>query len=102
LSFNEDFEKYKEKSGDISDGLALVPIFRTNEHGFITMSVEKDILFVHQCYGDGQYWDDFAVQYAKDKGLTKIRFFTFRSARAWERKFGYKQIGVIMQKDLEV
>jgi len=71
-----------------------------NEHGFMSWSVYEDKLVAHQVYGDGVYWDNYLNELAKQLGLSKIMIATQRNYKAFERKFGFKLIGYILEKEV--
>ena len=94
----EDIEKYLKKSGDsfIYEDNIIV-----NEHGFLSWIIDTDGAFVAlNVYGDGDYWDSFIMQLAEKLGCTKARFATRRNPKVWERKYGYKIAGYIMEKEV--
>jgi outer membrane protein assembly factor BamB len=94
----EDIEKYLRKSGDqfiYEDNIVV------NDHGFMSWMIDTDGSFVAlNVYGDGEYWDSFIMQLAEKLGCTKARFATRRNPKAFERKFGYKIAGYIMEKEV--
>jgi hypothetical protein len=94
----KDLQKYYEKSGDsfiYPDNLVV------NDHGFMTWTVDPEGTFLGlNVYGDGAYWDEFSQTLAKHLGCKRIRFSTRRNPKVWEKKFGYKQVGYIMEKEV--
>jgi len=94
----EDIKKYLKKSGDqfIYEDNIIV-----NEHGFMSWMLDTDGAFVAlNVYGDGDYWDSFIMQLAEKLGCTKARFATRRNPKTFEKKFGYKIAGYIMEKEV--
>lgn len=71
-----------------------------NEHGFMTWTADKESVIALNVYGDGKYWDNVLVNLAKELGLNKIIFGTQRNFKAYERKFGYKLKGYILEKEV--
>lgn len=93
-----DIEKYFLKSGDnVIHGEMIVH----EGHGFTSLQMAEDRLIVMSCFGDGGYWDKFHVELAIALGLKKIMFGTRRNYKAFERKFGYKKIGYILEKEVK-
>jgi len=88
---------YMRKSGDTAietDGLI------ENEHGFMSCKVLNETLVAYQVFGDGEYWNGQLNEMAKDLGLRRIRMATIRNPKAFERKFGFKLIGYILEKEV--
>lgn len=92
-----DIEDYLNKSGD--EYLSGDHVIE-NEHGFLTYSVTPDCLFIINCYGDGEYWDKVANDLAKEAGKDVVRFGTRRNPKTFERKYGYKTVGYILEKEV--
>lgn len=92
--------RFMEKSGD--DGIAPHEHAESNEHGFMTYDLlrDDDAFLIVQCFGDGPYWDSRAVDLARELGLKRIRFATRRSPRSFERKFNYRVVGYILEKEV--
>lgn len=94
----EDIKRYLEKSGDTHLDPENIIV---NEHGFLSWTIDDNgALFGLNVYGDGNYWDKFLVELANKLGCKQIRFATKRNPKVWERKFGYKIAGYIMEKEL--
>lgn len=92
-----DINKYLEKSGDDSvDTENLIE----NEKGFMSWGVNLDSLILSSVYGDGKYWDKFSIELAKQLGLKKIVIATRRSPKAYQRKYGYKLTGYLLEKEV--
>lgn len=93
----EQIKQYLTKSGDSyirTDNLV------ENEHGFLSWTVYDDALVALQVYGDGQYWDSFLNELAKQLDLKTIKMGTRRDYRAFEKKFGFKLTGYILEKEV--
>jgi len=94
----KDLNRYLKKSGDsfiYEDNLI------ENEHGFMSWTVASpDKFIILNMYGDGKYWDTVSIELAKKLGMKKIQSATRRSPRAWEKKYGYKTVGVILEKEV--
>ena len=71
------------------------------EHGFMTYDVDIDKLILHCVYGNGNYWYDVAIDLAKQLGLPKLLFATQRNWRAFERKYGARLVGYVMEIDVK-
>jgi len=94
----EDIKQYLKKSGDTSINPANLI---ENSHGFMSWRINKPDTFVLiNVYGDGNYWDRFMVELAKQLGLKKIVAATRRSPKAAMKKYGYKQVGYILEKEV--
>lgn len=93
----EDFDRYCLKSGD--DGVDVFNLIE-NEHGFCSFRIYKNRLEVSSTYGDGEYWNAYLTQMAKQKGCTKLRFSTRRNPKAFARKYGMKMIGYVLEKEV--
>jgi len=94
---NEDLEKYLNKSKDeyiYQDNLI------ENSHGFMSWTVKDNRLVLLNVYGDGKYWDEFSIELAKKLNLKKILIATWRSPRAYKKKYGYEVTGFIMEKEV--
>jgi len=98
LMKQEDLQDYLKRSGDtkITERNLI-----ENEHGFMTWAADEDTLIPINVYGDGKYWDNFLVILAKELGLKKIQFGTERNYKAYERRFGYKLKGYILEKEVK-
>lgn len=97
----DDFNDYLERSGDVYGTMYPGNIILDNSHGFCIMDVSDGVLIVYQCYGDGEYWVGEIRKTAKKLHLEKIRFITMRNPKAFERKYGFKTVGYIMNIDVE-
>ena len=94
----DDLNRYLEKSGDDK----IIPTnLVENEHGFASFWINNNELNIINVYGDGKYWDAFFTQIAEETGCNKMRMATRRNPKAFERKFGFKQVGVIMEKEVK-
>jgi len=100
MSFDvDDINYYKQKSKDTK---IYFNNFIENEYGFASWDInwEEQSLVLINVYGDGKYWDMFFTGLAKRLGLKKIVFGTKRSPKAFERKYKYKLVGYIMEKEV--
>lgn len=96
----KDLQKYFEKSGDTSiepDNLIVT------DNGFATWTIDRsdNALVGLNVYGDGKYWEEFGNELAKKLGCTKIRVATKRSPKAFVRKYGFKLVGYILEKEVD-
>jgi len=95
----EDLERYLKKSGDEkieTDNLT------ENEHGFMSWTIyERDTFLVYNVYGNGEYWDKYMNELAKELGLKRILIGTKRSPKAYMKKYNYKLTGYILEKGVE-
>lgn len=89
---------YFNKSGD--DTLILTNLIAT-DFGFASFDIKGDELILYQVYGNGDLWDRYFVELAKRLNLKKIKFGTKRNYKGFERKFGYKLVGYILEKEVE-
>ena len=71
-----------------------------NEYGFCSWIIQEDAVLIIDCYGDGKYWQSKMEEIARENGLTKTRAATKRNPMPYERKYGYKVIGFLMEKEL--
>ena len=92
-------EHYKKKA---KDDKIYFNNFIENKYGFASWEIdwEEKALVPLNVYGDGKYWDMFFTGLAKRLGLKKIVFGTKRSPKAFERKYKYKLVGYIMEKEV--
>jgi len=94
-------EDYFRKSGDteLLDGnLLLLP------YGFIIYEVDGDVLGLLHVYatkGSGKKMDKFINSLAKEIGAKKIRFATRRRPEGFVRKYNYKVVGYVLEKEVE-
>ena len=93
----EDIQTYLKKSGDHR---IRTENLIENEYGFLSWSIYDDSLIALQVYGDGVYWDKFLNELAKQLGLKTIKMGTKRDYRAFEKKFGFKLTGYILEKEV--
>jgi hypothetical protein len=93
----EIIEDYLKRSGDTQ---IFTQNLIENEHGFASFQITEEALVILNVYGDGKYWDDQLCQIANELGLAKVRFATRRNPKPFERKFNYKTIGYVMEKEI--
>ena len=74
-----------------------------NEHGFMSWKVDGDKFVCINVYGNGEYWDKYMNELAKQLGCKKILGGTTRKAgwKAFERKYGFKLRGYIFEKEVK-
>ena len=91
----QDLTKYLQKSGDteLSDGTLI-----TNSHGFCVYKFHEDSLVLLNVYGDGEYWNSWATEKAKQSNIKKILIGTKRSPKGFTKKFGFKVTGYILER----
>ena len=94
----EDYEDYMERSGDeqfFMDNLV------ENEHGFCSYKIAHGNLICFSAYGDGEHWDNFLMSKAKESGCKKYMITTRRNPKVFERKYGFKIAGYILEKEVD-
>lgn len=95
---NEQIQNYLAKSGD--DELATGKKAVHPEHGFCIYDCNNEALVLIQVYGNGEFWDQWAEIKAQELGVNKIMFATKRSPKAYCRKYGYKIVGHVLEREL--
>jgi len=93
-------EDYLQRSGDTVEDMQYNQFLIENDHGFATYSFTTTALILYNVYGDGEYWDKYFYDLAKQHGKEKVMFGTKRNYKAFERKFGYKRVGYILEKEV--
>ena len=88
---------YLERSGDTEINPSNLV---ENEHGFCSWREHGDKLILINVYGDGEYWDSWAEKKGQKMGKKTILFCTKRNPKVFERKYGYKQIGTILEREI--
>lgn len=88
---------YLDRSGDKAIPQGNI---EDNEHGFCIWKIHKGRLVLISVYGDGEYWDDWSIQKAKEMKLKSIIVGTKRSPRPFVRKYGYKITGYMLEKEV--
>ncbi len=71
-----------------------------NEHGFMSWYISEDKFVPLQVYGDGAYWQQRIEIMASDLGAKSILIGTRRSPKAYMRKYGYKLVGYVLEKEV--
>jgi hypothetical protein len=73
-----------------------------NEHGFMSWKLDDDIFVCLNVYGDGDYWDTYINELAKQLGCKTILGGTTRKAgyKAFERKYNFKLVGYLFEKEV--
>lgn len=96
----ETAERFLKKSGSrkvLTDNLI------ENEHGFMSWVLDDDAFVCLNVYGNGDYWDKYMNELAKQLGCKTILGGTTRKAgyKAFERKYGFKLKGYIFEKEVK-
>ena len=91
-------EDYLERSGD--DGIVTAQHTIRDKFGFLSYNIVNDVLQIMQVYGDGKHWQYIIEEIAKDIGVKKIQFGTYRNPKAMGRMFGYKVIAYLLEKEV--
>lgn len=97
LSKDAMIEAYHKKVGK---GYLDGTIIYEKGKGFITYSIVGDKLLIPDLYGDGKYWLAKAIELGRELGCTKLVGGTSRNVKAYNKLFGTKVIGYILEKDL--
>ena len=89
--------RFKEKANSDLDYTNLIE----NEHGFMSWKIDGDKFVCITVYGDGQYWDKYMNELAKQLGCKTILGGTTRkSYKAYVRKYNFKLVGYILEKEV--
>jgi len=91
----QDIKRYLEKSKD--KNIETENLIE-NEHGFMSWTTWEDYLVAIQVYGDGDYWNQELNNLAKKLGYEKIMMATKRNYKGFERKFGFKLTGYVLER----
>jgi len=92
-------EDYLRKSGDADVDFTGLEV-EVNENGFMAYALLDDAVELYYVYGNGRYWDRRAEEIARRNGLRKIRFATSRNPFSFIRKYKYRLIGFILEKEV--
>lgn len=68
--------------------------------GFATFQKQGTRLLVPDVYGNGLYWLEKMEQLARSLGCTTLVGGTTRNVKAYNKMFGTKVIGYILEKEL--
>ncbi len=101
LKINHEYiKKYIEKTGD--KYIVVGDCYEQFDNGFVTYAVHPEYIFVYNVYGIGQAEEieRHLRDVAKKHGVGKVRFATKRNPTAFQRKFGAKVIGYILEVDV--
>lgn len=72
-----------------------------NEHGFMSWKIDGDKFVCINVYGNGEYWDKYINELAKQLGCKKILGGTSRkSYKAFIKKYNFKLVGYIFEKEV--
>ena len=95
----EQKKDYLERSGDpyIAENVNMLT---HPTDGFCSYRIEGDKLLVVQMYGNGVMWHEILERKAKALGIKTLICTTTRSPKALERKYKYKLIGYVMEKEV--
>jgi hypothetical protein len=87
---------YLERSGDdcIANGNT-----EHSKEGFCIWNTLEDKLILIQVYGNGEYWNEWATNKAKELGKDKIMFATKRNPASFIRKYEYIITGYILERN---
>ena len=92
-------ERYLKKSGD--DYIETENLIE-NEHGFMSWKVDGDKFVCINVYGNGEYWDKYMNELAKQLGCKTILGGTTRkSYKAFVKKYNFKLVGYIFEKEVK-
>lgn len=96
----EDYFRRADETDITIEELMVHPGLVVNDLGFAVYEVEGDHLAAMCWYGDGKYWDDFFVQKARELGLKKVVGATKRNPASFVRKFGYRVVCTLLEKEV--
>lgn len=97
---------YINRSGDSMKDLELlldrdITVIKLPKHrSWYSYYVQAGKLVIFTAYGNGKLILAHAKEEAKIKEASKIVFSTRRNPKAFERKFGFKQIGTVMELEI--
>jgi len=86
---------YFNRSGDTELGVGWM---EENEHGFCVWRGQDNKLIIVNVYGDGDYWNKWATEKAKEIEADGILFATKRKPAGFVRKFGYEVTGYVLER----
>ena len=90
-------EDYFNKTGKVE--LSGIIVYEP-DNGFVTYEQQGTRLLVPDVYGDGLYWLAKMEELAKSLHCTKLIGGTTRNVKAYNKMFGTKVIGYILEKEL--
>lgn len=70
------------------------------DKGFMTFIHKEDAFIVPDVYGNGIYWLKKAEKMARNLGCNRLVGGTTRNVKAYNRMFGTKIVGYILEKEL--
>jgi hypothetical protein len=93
-----DFPYYFKKSGDTE----VLPYEKSFIYGttFVTYNVVSDAIEIVQASGEGCLIENYLTAEARKYHKSKIRFVTRRNPKVFERKYGCKTVGYVLEKDV--
>ena len=93
----EMLKDYFAKTGKVE--LSGIIIYKPDK-GFVTYQQQGTRLLVPDVYGDGLYWLAKMEELARSLHCTKLIGGTTRNVKAYNKMFGTKIIGYILEKEL--
>ena len=96
-SLEEMKKDYFAKTGKVELNGSV--IYELN-NGFVTYIHQGDRLLVPDVYGNGLYWLAKMEELAKSLHCTKLVGGTTRNVKAYNKMFGTKIIGYILEKEI--
>ena len=97
MSLEECINEYLSKTGKLHiDG----EIIYEEAKGFMTYQVLGELFIIPDVFGDGKYWLSIAIEMAKANNCTRLRGGTTRNVKAYNKFFGTKIVGYILEKEI--
>lgn len=93
-------KRYEKKTGNKFNPFPSAQIEFDEVNGFCTWEKDGDILYVSDTCGNGRYWEKFLDQKAKELNCKSIKFATTRQPTIFTRKYGYKIVGYVLEKEV--
>lgn len=97
-SIEEMMEDYFSKTGKVE--LSGTDYIYEQDKGFVTYEQQGTRMLVPDVYGNGLYWLAKMEDLAKSLHCTKLIGGTTRNVKAYNKLFGTKVIGYILEKEL--
>ncbi len=73
------------------------------EHGFVSyIPLSEDEIYMKNMCGDGRYWIKTLIEMMRKAGVKRIKYFTKRNPKIWERLCEAHILGTEMEVDLDV
>lgn len=70
------------------------------DKGFVTYIIKGDSLMIPDLYGSGIFWLGIMEKFAKLNNCKKLVGGTSRNPKAYNKMFGTKTVGYILEKEL--